>query len=214
MLDQNSFNIHEPQRQSLLGIVVYIMRNFRVMLTLLLSYLAVAFQSFSVGLISTMILLILALFFVILAYYQYRNFTFHIEDDSLVIHRGVFIKDRLVVSVDRIQSIQITENLVQRVLGLVALKVDTAGSKGSELEIPALQRNIANSLRDILNEKKAEVTEEEVPTEPVVKEVKRKTLVKLGLWDLVKVGLTENHLKTGMIAIAFVLVRLVNIKNF
>ncbi len=203
MLDQNSFNINEPQRQSLLGVVVYIMRNFRVMLTLLLSYLAVAFQSFSVGLISTMILLTLALFFVVLAYYQYRNFTFHIEGDSLVIHRGVFVKDRLVVTVDRIQSIQITENLVQRVLGLVALKVDTAGSKGSELEIPALQRQIANALRDVLNEKKAEVTEE-IEVEPIPKEVSKKTLVKLGLWDLIKVGLTENHLKTGMVAIAFV----------
>jgi putative membrane protein len=112
------------------------------------------------------------------------------------------------VEAERIQSINITENFVQRIIGLVSLKVDTAGSKGNELEIPALERTRAELLKKLLYEKKAEAIGEDSEgaaaetSEPAAS--KKRTLVSLSLGDLIVVGLTENHLRTGLIALAFV----------
>lgn len=202
------WNLHEPQRQSLMGVVVYILRNIRAIIAIFLSFLAVGAANpktwffFSLGIVP------LGIFLLVFAYYQFKNFTFHVKGDKLLIHKGVFVKDRLVVEAERIQSINITENFVQRIIGLVSLKVDTAGSKGSELEIPALERARAELLKQLLYEKKAEATGEDSEelseeTSDTTKE-KKKTLVSLNLGDLIVVGLTENHLRTGLVALAFV----------
>jgi putative membrane protein len=216
--DSKEWNIHEPTRQSYLGVIVYMIRNFRALTTLLISLVAVAAAAPIFWTIVGIAIIPLLIIFAIFAYWQYRNFTFHIEEDKLIIHKGVLVKDRKSVPIERIQSIQVTKNVIQRLLGLVALKVDTAGSRGNELEIPALEKDRADALRDLLYEKKealleSEIIEEtELADEPNTEkpkpkkpdEEKGRVLVKLGLFDLLKVGLTENHLKSGFLAIAFV----------
>ncbi|HKK40726.1 MAG TPA: PH domain-containing protein [Cryomorphaceae bacterium] len=211
------WDIHQPTRQSYLGVIVYMLRNFRALITLLISFVAVAAAAPIFWTIVGIAIIPLMILFALLAYWQYRNFTFHVEGDNLIIHQGVLVKDRKSVPIDRIQSIQVTKNVIQRLLGLVALKVDTAGSRGNELEIPALERERADALRDLLYEKKEALLdsqsatndpaeEEDSTPRPKVaqREEEGRVLVKLGLFDLLKVGLTENHLKTGFIAIAFV----------
>ncbi|NEN22214.1 PH domain-containing protein [Cryomorpha ignava] len=222
MPDQEmEFDLLTPQRQSLLGVVVYLLRNFRAMLTILITFVAIAASKPAFWLIAGIAIIPIAIILAVLAYYQYRNFTFHVSDNELIIHKGVFFKERTVIGVDRIQSIQVTENLVQRVLGLVALKVDTAGSKGNELEIPALEVKHANALKELLYTRKKALaqnanlsadgvlSDELEPGSTKTHEIAdedetEKKLVHLSLWDLIVVGLTENHLRTGFIAIAFV----------
>jgi len=214
------WNIGKPTRQSYLGVVVYMLRNFRALTTLLISLIAVAAAAPIFWTIVGFALIPLMILFALFAYWQYRNFTFHVEDDKLIIHKGVFVKERKTVPIERIQSIQVTKNVVQRLLGVVALKVDTAGSRGNELEIPALERPRADALRDLLYDKKEAILSEagqESPDPESVGDTDEKQapksrpedesgdlLVKLSFFDLLKVGLTENHLKTGFIALAFV----------
>ncbi len=212
------WDIHQPTRQSYLGVIVYMIRNFRALTTLLISLIAVAAAAPIFWTIVGVAIIPLLILFALLAYWQYRNFTFHVEKDNLIIHKGVFVKEKKSVPIERIQSIQVTKNVIQRLLGLVALKVDTAGSRGNELEIPALERPRANALRDLLYEKKEllldkkegekEESEDQVKSEAkkehTLKDEPGFVLVRLNLFDLIKVGLTENHLKTGFIAIAFV----------
>lgn len=210
----SELNVSEPQRQSPVGLVIYILRNFRAFVAIFIAGVTIGAGSpyfwliLGVGIIPVTVILVL------FAYYQYRNFTFQVIDNELIIHKGVLFKNRTVISVERIQSIQITDNIVQRILGLVSLKVDTAGSKGNELEIPALERKRADLLKTLLYEKKeaasgeapeiiTETTDESMQEPPKPSEPSR-VLVHLSLFDLIKVGLTENHLKTGMIALAFV----------
>lgn len=209
------WDVHQPTRQSYLGVIVYLLRNLRALATVFISLIAVAAAAPIFWTIAGFAIIPLFIVFALFAYWQYRNFTFHVEGDNLIIHKGVLVKDRKSVPIDRIQSIQVTKNVVQRLLGLVALKVDTAGSRGNELEIPALERDRADALRDLLYEKKeallvtnAQDTPDGVGGAEMPKAQSRneegRVLVKLGPIDLLKVGLTENHLKTGFIAIAFV----------
>jgi putative membrane protein len=215
--ENKEWDIHEPTRQSYLGVIVYMLRNFRALTTLLISLVAVAAAAPIFWTIVGVAIIPLMILFAIFAYWQYRNFTFHVEGDNLIIHKGVLVKDRKSVPIERIQSIQVTKNVIQRLLGVVALKVDTAGSRGNELEIPALERDRADALRDLLYKKKEallvtnshEASDELKADEAVTPKAESpdeegRVLVKLGLFDLLKVGLTENHLKTGFIALAFV----------
>ncbi len=207
-------DITQPTRQSPLGVVVYMIRNFRNMITALVSILIVGAANPKVWIwlgVSFIPVLFVTMY---LAYLQYKNFTFQVSDEELIVHRGVLFKDRMVIPAHRIQTIQITQNLLQRILGLVGLQVDTAGSKGSELRIPALERKLAVQLQELLYLKKEEILAhrrgeqnlgaEAQPT-PAARADKRaedKVLVKLGVGDLFVVGLTENHLKTGLLALA------------
>ncbi|MFT4772078.1 MAG: putative membrane protein [Cryomorphaceae bacterium] len=215
--ENKDWDIHEPTRQSYLGVIVYLLRNLRGLATVFISLIAVAAAAPIFWTIAGIAVVPLFVVFSLFAYWQYRNFTFHIEGDNLIIHQGVLVKDRKSVPIDRIQSIQVTKNVIQRLLGLVALKVDTAGSRGNELEIPALEKDRADALRDLLYEKKEALlvtnsyeTDEELDLgkadtpKTKTRDEEERVLVKLGLFDLLKVGLTENHLKTGLIAFAFV----------
>ncbi len=203
------WNLFEPQRQSLVGVVVYIIRNFRIMVTLFITILALGASNPKLFLYALSGAVPLALLLVVLAWFQYRNFTFHIEGDELIIHKGVFFKERVVIAAERIQSIQVTESLLQRILGVVALKVDTAGSKGNELSIPALEQSRADLLKTLLyqfKEGEASVGISDAANIEVGEKAQTtngQVLVKLSYMDLLKVGLTENHLRTGLLALAF-----------
>lgn len=203
----------KPQRQSILGVAVYMIRHFRALLTIFIALFAVGSKLTWFWYLIGFALLPVLIIFGVVSYYEYQNFTFQVKDNSLVIHKGVFFKERLVIDIDRIQSIQITDNLVQRVLGVVALKVDTAGSKGNELEIPALKRTYANDLKDLLYSKKKQLAKgefqsEELPSgerfELEEEDESEQVLVHLSIRDLFVVGLTENHLRTALIAFAFI----------
>lgn len=207
---KEDYNLDTPQRQSILGIVVYLVRNFRAMLSAMILLIALASSQPVFWLILATAALPVIIFIGVLAYYQYMNFTFHVSEDELIINKGVFFKERVVIDLDRIQSIQITENLIQRILKLVAIKVDTAGAKGSQLEIPALKEIHAKELRELIYFRKkalAQSTEIEDTYKPHTDEVEEdvnvQTLVRLSIWDLFIVGITENHLRTGFVALAF-----------
>ncbi|MFW5762008.1 MAG: PH domain-containing protein [Cyclobacteriaceae bacterium] len=204
----------QPQRQSGLGFVIYIGRNIRAIISLLLSFFAFgALQSIALLFVGLLILLgvIVVLIF---SYLQYEFFTFQIVNDELIINEGVLFRERKVIPFHRIQSVHLHQNLLQRITKLVGVKVDTAGSKGKELEIPALTRKKAETLRDLLRERSkiAEDKTTEITTEAARQErepdsasAKSDALVKLNVWNLLVLGITENHLRSGFLAMAIVL---------
>jgi len=208
-MPEQAIDFSVPQRQSRLGIVVYLFKNGRATFSLFFALVAIVSTQPALLFIVPFVLSPIIIFSGVLAYYQYRNFTFSISSDEVIIHKGVFYKERVAVPFERIQSIQITEHIVQRILGLVALRVDTAGSKSSELEIPALSRQLAEILKNQIYSHKAAQNiigseTDEISEISEVKEATGRVLMHLSIIDLLKVGLTENHLRTGLVALAFV----------
>ncbi len=211
----NSLKLEEPSRQSPIGIAVIFFKNLRIALNILLSIVAVSvgFKTSFLGMdIYTIGIGVIVLFFII-SILQYRRFFFYVENDHFIIEKGLLSKEKITVPFDRIQTVNIKQNIVQQLLGVVALNVDTAGSSKKELEISALPGKYARELQHYLVSQKEKHTESAESTD--VNDFDRvndeqpswdisgdKPLVKLSISDLFKIGLTENHLRTGLVIFA------------
>jgi putative membrane protein len=80
-------------------------------------------------------------------------FRYRVNGDELQIKKGVFIKNNIYMSKDRIQVIDITEGLIQRIFGLVKVEIKTAGGGTESATISAISREDAESLRTELRKK-------------------------------------------------------------
>jgi len=136
----------------------------------------------------------------------YFRFYFHVEDGAIIIDKGVLRRTKTNIPFERIQTINLQQNIVHQIFGVVSLEIDTAGAKKSELTIDALKKEDAEALRMFILEEKDQLTvasnEDEVAEEK--EETAEETILKLDVGDLVKVGVSQNHLRSMAILFAFV----------
>ena len=132
----------------------------------------------------------------ILAYFRYY---FHISDEELVIQKGILKKVRLDLPFDRIQSVNFNQNFLHQMLNVTAVEIESAGSDQKELKIDALQIPVAEKLREELLLRKGTVVRGlstvSTPEEHTSKNPRTREIMSLDVNSLLKVGLTQNHLK-------------------
>ena len=78
---------------------------------------------------------------------KYWFFRFRIAEDRILIRQGVFRKTALDLPFERIQGINVRRSPVDRLLGLVTVSMDTAGSGTTEGELPSVRAALADELR-------------------------------------------------------------------
>jgi len=136
----------------------------------------------------------------------YLRFYFYISSDALIVERGIFQRERLQIPFDRIQAVQLFQGPVQQIFGLTGVRVDTAGSSGSELELVAVRKSEARVLQQFLSSKMTSGTAPESDVEmgedAAPLEQQSKPLVSLGTAGLIKVGLSQNHFKNAFLGLA------------
>lgn len=147
----------------------------------------------------------IVLYQLLLALLEYFRFYYHVEDDELVIQRGVLRKKRVSIPFDRIQGINFEQNVLHRMLGAVEFHVDTAGSQSREVSLEALSEEKAAILRDyILNNKTEEIEDDREDSTLEKKAVeKQREIFSVDLATLFKIGLTANHIQTMGIILGF-----------
>jgi putative membrane protein len=59
------------------------------------------------------------------------------ENEEFIINEGIF-KNKTIIQLNRIQQVNINQSLIQRLVGVYELDVDTAGSAKKEGQIKAL----------------------------------------------------------------------------
>lgn len=196
-----------PQRQSVYGVVIIFFKRLIKAVNIFVSvlFVQIGVRGDSTLLIVMSMLAIMTVIFV-LSYYYYLKFRFYVKDSEFIVERGILTKEKITIPFDRIQTVNIQQNIIQRLLSVSGVKVDTAGSASQEIEISALSKTHAKAIQSFLIEKKAEsmVTETDTKVESLTQEDEKEPLLQLKFMDLIKIGLTENHLKT--IAVFFALV--------
>ena len=189
----NSFDFSSFSKQSTKGIlVIYIALIYKtIKLTwVLLFFVLKDFSKISsvnlnyiyLGLASVLI------FLLIRAYLVYKNFQFKVANEHFILKQGILKKTNTAIPFDRIQNINFKQNIVQQIISVFEVSIETAGSSKTEISIKALSIEKATALKEIIS-KNTEFNKE------IIKEVEAKPLVKIGVKELFKVSLTENHLQ-------------------
>ena len=78
---------------------------------------------------------------------RYFSFAYAVHEGNLLIQSGIITKNLRTIPLDRIQNINLTRNLVHRVLGLVDLEIETAVGGKAEASLSALGEEQAHVLR-------------------------------------------------------------------
>ena len=88
-----------------------------------------------------------------LRYLSFKNMAFAIREHDLLFQSGWLIKSLHVCPFRRIQHCSIHAGVFERNLGICKLKVYSAGEDGSDILIPGLLPEQAESLRELILEK-------------------------------------------------------------
>lgn len=90
--------------------------------------------------------------------YDYQGYA--IRDKDIIYKTGIFFRSSLIIPFNRIQHCEIEQGPIDRLFGLAELSLFTAGGSGSDLKIPGLAQDRANSLKNYITNKVAQDEEE------------------------------------------------------
>lgn len=201
-------NFSQPQRQSSVGILVLFVTTFQqyvralwpIVLVWIFKYETLnKFYFFGVIGISVVLL-------GVISFLKYLNFTFYIDEASreFIIEEGIIKKTKTAIQLHKIQQVAINQSLIQRIIGVFELNVDTAGSAQNEVKIKAISHELAIALKVKLLENdfnfsgvSQELNEISIESE--------KPVLNTSFMTLLKVGLTSNYLKSFSLLLLFVI---------
>lgn len=197
--DEIDFSL--PNRQSPVAILLILFRLFRFLFRQFWPVLLVFFIQPKRATLFGLIWLgvILAFLSTVNSIFSYFYSVYYVSEGELILETGWLRRTRLSVPLDRIQTISFQQTFLHRLFNTVSVEIDTAGSKGAEFSLHAIQHKQAHALRDFLLRQRAE----EIPgalEEPT--SIQRKVLLQLGVFDLFKIGISQNHLRTAGILTA------------
>ncbi len=206
MKKNSGYDFSVPTRQSYAAILIITYRLYKILARQLFPVVVIVLLQGKIAtsswfIYSIVAVAILGAVYSIAAFFKYY---FFLKEDKLVVEKGVFKKSHLEIPFDRIQSINFEQNLIHRLFNVVRLNMDTAGSVGNELALSALDQNLAQQLSHIILSSQKEAKKKE--GEDMVEEslsVERQRIFKLNFLQLLKVGVTENHIRSGGLIIFF-----------
>jgi len=123
------------------------------------------------------------LILLITSFFSWLRHTYRVEDGELRVEKGIFIRKKSYISINRIHKIDFTANVLHRILKLVQVNVDTAAG-GSGVTLTALKLQDAEQLRDALKQVQTDAEIEDVDEEKEqnpVKTISWKHLIVAGM---------------------------------
>jgi membrane protein YdbS with pleckstrin-like domain len=103
------------------------------------------FQSELVSL--TIVLIVLILLFSRIAFRKKR---FAFRNHDVLFRHGIIATNTIVIPYNRIQHVALHEGLVSRYFGLAKIEIFTAGGSSSDIEIPGIEKEQAENIKQLL----------------------------------------------------------------
>ncbi|ALL07719.1 hypothetical protein AQ505_20815 [Pedobacter sp. PACM 27299] len=147
-------NFSAPKRQSPIGVVIIfanqLQQSIRVLIFPIILLLVRTKSSGTGYLIAGFLAYLIVL--AIHSYFSYLKFTFFLDEEKqeFIIQKGIFNRENLIIRLDKIQQVNINQSLIQRIVGVYSLDIDTAGSDQKEASIKAIDHEAATILREKL----------------------------------------------------------------
>jgi len=110
-----------------------------------------------------------------------RRFTYQVAGDTFDIQSGVLSRREREIPFERIQNVDIAQNVVQRALGIAEVRIETAGGGSSEARLQYVSRSEATRLQELISSRKHGRTERD-PGAPddILFELEQRELTVLG----------------------------------
>lgn len=96
---------------------------------------------------------------------SWRRFTYRVEAGELRIEQGIINRKRRYIPLERVQTVDLSQGILQRLFTIVSVRVETAGGGGREPEVslPGIARDDAELLRQIISARTASERPEDGP---------------------------------------------------
>ena len=200
-----SYDFSKPQRQSVKGIAIMFADTLQGIIRGLWAPLLLLVYKFDWSKMYLLIFGFLILLFLIavIAYLKYINFTYFLDEgkQEFVIQKGVVTKNKITIQLDKIQQVNINQSVVQKLVGVFSVDIDTAGSNKKEASIRAVDNEVALHLKNkLLSFEKN--TDEILPKAADVEQ--NKPFLKISFLTLLKVGVTSNYGRSIALLIGFI----------
>lgn len=200
-----------PQRQSITGIVIMFADTFQSVIRAMWAPLLIILFKLEpekyviVGLSFLGIVILVG----VVAFLKYRNFTFFLDEEKqeFILSKGILNKSRINIQLSKIQQVNINQSIIQKIVGVYSLDIDTAGTDKKEISIRAIDQNLALILKERLldyDNKEEVVLDENLEAIPE-KINTSKPFIKISYTTLFKVGITSNYARTIAILITFII---------
>ncbi|TSB46972.1 PH domain-containing protein [Alkalicoccobacillus porphyridii] len=114
------------------------------------------------------------------------TFYYRLQEGQLYIQKGIFVKKKKYIQKQRVQSIDITAGVLQRLFGMVSVEIETAGGgPEAEARLTAVTKAEAEAIRKELLERRSELkTEDEHGEIEQDQEEQSSTYVPEKTWEL------------------------------
>lgn len=93
------------------------------------------------------VLLVLAVFF---SRISFRKKAFAFRNHDVLFRHGVIATNTVVIPYNRVQHVALHEGLVSRYFGLAKIEIFTAGGSSSDIEIPGIEKEQAENIKQLL----------------------------------------------------------------
>lgn len=179
-----------PERQHVLGVFRFFTRNMWILVRSFWPVLAGLAISEQIRLYGLSIGLFVVFGVTVSSIIEFWRFTFQVANEELIIKKGLIQQETLIIPLERIQSVSLSQAFWQRILGLSGLRIDTAGSGGAEVEFQALKSHDAIRLSQVLMGSSQGSMEADE---------RKNEIIRLDWKRLFKVGLSQNHVRNAML---------------
>jgi putative membrane protein len=129
-----------------------------------------------------------------------NRYEYHVTADTFDIESGVLSRREREIPFERIQNVDIAQNVFQRLLGIAEVRLETAGGGGTEARLRYVNRSEANRLQELISDRKRGATEHDSETDDDV-------LFELDNRELAILGVTSANVRlVGLIAVVLSIV--------
>lgn len=200
----NKPDLTKPTRQELRGfLVIFVFEVLNILRALWPIFIVIFAQKklLPTGVTIPMVIGLVLLLLLIHSILYYLNFYFYVQENQFILKKGYLRKKALSIPLERIQSVNTKQNLLQQLLNVYSLEIDTAGSAGKELKIYSLSGSYADHLTQFLQSHEENKIEDKSELDSNI--IGEEEILKLSPSDLLRIGISQNHLRTGLIIVAF-----------
>jgi putative membrane protein len=160
-------DIHEYSKERRLHPLTIVYRG----IVSLPQFAIVLYFAFSQGRMEEWVSILISFLYLFIAFpfiaLNYFYFSFFINPHEIVIKSGVFSRRVRHLPLNKIQNIEVTQNLLQRILGLAKVMIETAGDIETEGHLEFVSKKDAENISAVIRDQQSRLAEmQAIPIDP------------------------------------------------